>query len=83
MCSTSETKDAIARRAHLRVWLWAMGVCETAEKATVCLASPVSSQTQAISAPRCVVRNQAELTLLLNGIDLVATRPRRQHRVNP
>jgi transposase len=43
----------------------------------------VSSQSPAINVSRCVVMSQAELTLLLNGIDLATTRPRRWHRVNP
>jgi transposase len=33
------------------------------------------------AADRCVVLTQAQLTLLLNGIDLSATRARRWHRV--
>jgi transposase len=74
-------------RNRLKLLYWdgsGLWVCaKRLEKGRFAWPEPASSQTQAISASRCVVMSQAELTLLLNGIDLAAARPRRWHRVNP
>jgi len=74
-------------RNRLKLLYWdgsGLWVCaKRLEKGRFAWPEPACSQTQASHASRCVVMSQAELTLLLNGIDLAATRVRRWHRVEP
>lgn len=75
-------------RNRLKLLYWdgsGLWVCaKRLEKGRFAWPDPASSQVQASSnASRCVVMSQAELTLLLNGIDLATTRVRGWHRVEP
>jgi len=74
-------------RNRLKLLYWdgsGLWVCaKRLEKGRFAWPESISSENQKANASRCVVMNQAELTLLLNGIDLATARPRRWHRINP
>ena len=74
-------------RNRLKLLYWdgsGLWVCaKRLEKGRFAWPDPVINQAQGSNASRCVVMSQAELTLLLNGIDLATTRTRRWHRVEP
>jgi len=74
-------------RNRLKLLYWdgsGLWVCaKRLEKGRFAWPDPTSSLNPTGNASRCVVLSQAELTLLLNGIDLAATRTRKWHRVEP